>query len=123
MIVRNLGDVVGGVHDVTGEGWNSRRLLTAPDGMGYTVTDTIVFAGAAMELEYHRHLEACYCLSGEGTVEDLATGKVHEIGPGTLYALNLHDRHRVTATTEMRLVCCFTPALTGTESHGSDGGY
>ncbi len=123
MIVRQLSDVVGGVHDVKGDGWNSRRLLTAPDGMGYTMTDTVVTAGAVLELQYHRHLEACYCLSGEGTVEDLATGTVHPIGPGTLYAMNLNDRHRVRATTEIRLICCFTPALSGTESHGADGGY
>ncbi len=40
------------------------------------------------------HLEACYCLEGEGTVEELDSGTVHEIKPGTLYAMNQHDRRK-----------------------------
>ena len=48
MIVRSLDGVIGSAHDVTGPGWNSRRLLTAKDGMGYTMTDTLIFAGAEM---------------------------------------------------------------------------
>lgn len=123
MIVRTLAEVTGGAHDVTGPGWQSRRLLTQPDGMGYTMTDTIIRAGAEMELEYRNHLEACYCLSGEGEVVDLAAGVVHPIRPGTIYALDKHDRHVLRARTEMRLVCCFTPALAGTEKHGKHGGY
>lgn len=123
MIVRTLAEVTGGAHDVTGPGWQSRRMLTAPDGMGYTVTDTIIRAGAEMELEYRNHLEACYCISGEGDIRDHATGVVHEIRPGTIYALDQHDRHTLRASVEMRLVCCFTPALSGAEKHGKDGGY
>ena len=37
-------------------------------------------------------------------IEDLSTGTVHELRPGTLYALNNHDRHRLLARTRMRLV-------------------
>jgi L-ectoine synthase len=122
MIVRSLDEVTGGAHDVTGPGWQSRRLLTAPDGMGYTMTDTIIRAGAEMELEYKNHLEACYCLSGTGEVVEVATGTTHPIRPGTIYALDRHDRHilRAAATGDMRLVCCFAPALAGTERHGRD---
>ena len=123
MIVRSLTDVVGSNFDVMGPGWNSRRLLTAPDGMGYTMTDTLIFAGAEMTLEYHNPLEACYCITGTGEIKDHATGEVHEIAPGTIYGLNNHDLHTLRATTEMRLICCFTPALTGTEVHKADGGY
>jgi L-ectoine synthase len=123
MIVRTLAEVTGGAHDVSGPGWQSRRLLTQPDGMGYTMTDTIIHAGAEMELEYKNHLEACYCISGAGDIRDHASGQVHQVAPGTIYALNRHDRHTLRASTEMRLICCFTPALTGTESHSKDGGY
>ncbi len=123
MIVRTLDEVTGTAHDVTGPGWQSRRLLTAPDGMGYTMTDTIIRAGAEMELEYRNHLEACYCLSGAGDIRDHATGVLHEIRAGTIYALDKHDRHTLRASGDMRLVCCFTPALSGTERHGKDGGY
>lgn len=125
MIVRTLEDIAGTAHDVTGPGWQSRRLLTGPDGMGYTMTDTIIRAGAEMELEYANHLEACYCLSGEGDIRDHATGTLHPIRPGTIYALNRHDRHtlRCGPGGDMRLICCFTPALGGTERHGAGGGY
>ena len=125
MIVRTLEDVAGTAFDVEGPGWRSRRLLTQPDGMGYTMTDTLIRAGAEMVLEYRNHLEACFCISGQGEVVDLATGAVHPIRPGTIYALDKHDRHvlRCAPGADMRLICCFTPALTGTERHGADGGY
>lgn len=123
MIVRSIEDVQGSAHDVRGPGWISRRLLTAPDGMGYTMTDTVILAGAVMTLQYHNHLEACYCLSGSGEIEDHATGQVHSIVPGVIYALDKHDLHTLRAATEMWLICCFTPALTGTEVHKADGGY
>jgi L-ectoine synthase len=57
-----------------------------------------------MSIWYKNHLEACYVLEGEGTIEDLSTGTVHELGPGMLYALNNHDRHRLRARTRMHLV-------------------
>jgi L-ectoine synthase len=118
MIVRSLQDVQGSPHDVSGPGWTSRRLLTARDGMGYTMTDTVIAAGAEMTLQYKGHLEACYCISGTGSVEDHATGTVHPLSPGVIYALDQHDLHTLRAVAEMRLVCCFTPALTGLERHG-----
>lgn len=125
MIVRTLEDVLGTSADVSGPGWTSRRLLLATDGMGYSLNDTIIEAGAEMTLEYKNHLEACYCVSGRGDVEDLATGAVHLIAPGTVYALDHHDRHtlRASADEDMRLVCVFSPALRGTETHGPDGSY
>ena len=125
MIVRDLSEVLGSGRDVSGLGWNSRRLLVRTDGMGYSLTDTIIDAGAEMTLEYKNHLEACYCVSGEGEVEDHATGKIYMIEPGTLYALDKHDRHTLRARTEseMRLVCVFNPPLDGSEVHGPDGSY
>jgi L-ectoine synthase len=86
-----------------------------------TLTDSILDAGFQMDLWQKNHFEACYCLEGEGTVEELDNGIVHEIGPGTLYAMNNHDRHRIRAKTRMRVVCTFYPALTGDEVHDADG--
>jgi L-ectoine synthase len=125
MIVRTLEDLAGTAFDVEGPGWRSRRLLTRTDGMGYTMTDTLIRAGAEMTLEYANHLEACFCISGAGEVVDHATGQTHPIRPGTIYALDQHDRHtlRCAAGGDMRLICCFTPALAGTERHGAGGGY
>ena len=44
----------------------SHRFLLEADGMGYTVTDTVVKAGTKSLIEYKNHLEACYCIEGSG---------------------------------------------------------
>ena len=123
MIVRSLGDVVGTERDVEGEGWRSRRLLLRRDGMGFSFHDTTVAAGEVLQLHYKHHLEACYCLEGEAELVDLASGERHAITPGTMYALDEHDRHTITVRREMRLVCVFNPALTGGEVHDADGSF
>jgi L-ectoine synthase len=86
--------------------------------MGYTVTDTIVRKGTTSRLEYKNHLEACYCIEGKGSVVEM-DGTEHEIVPGTIYALDKHDMHDLKASDDedLRLVCMFTPALTGDEAH------
>ena len=122
MIVRSLEDIVGTDRDLAGEGWRSRRLLLAADGLGYSLNDTVVAAGEELTLEYRHHLEACYCIDGEAEVTDLATGERHRIVPGTVYALDRHDRHRLRTEAGVRLICIFNPPLTGAEAH-VDGGY
>ncbi len=122
MIVRSLDEVTGTDRDVAGDGWLSRRLLLAGDGMGFSLHDTTVAADSELELEYRHHLEACYCVEGTAEIEDLATGQRHTIGPGTIYAVDRHDRHVLRVSTALRLVCVFNPALAGTERHVG-GGY
>lgn len=122
MIIRSLAEVTGTDRDVAWGNGQSRRLLLARDGMGYSVTDTIIDAGTASVLEYKRHLESCYCIEGEGEVEDMH-GNVFKVRPGTIYALDKHDKHVLRAITTMRLVCVFVPALEGAETHNlSNGG-
>ena len=123
MIVRTLDDVVGTDRDVAGGSWRSRRLLLRRDGLGFSLHDTTVAAGTELNLQYRHHLEACYCLEGEAELVDLATGERHAIGPGTMYALDAHDRHTLTVQQELRLVCVFNPALTGGETHDVDGSF
>lgn len=124
MIVRDNKDIVGSPREVKGEGWTSRRLLLKKDGMGFSFHETIIPAGAKLTLWYKNHLEAVYCVGGNGSVEDLATGEVHPIRDGVLYALNNHDRHILRGGTEdMRLICAFNPPVTGRETHDSDGSY
>jgi L-ectoine synthase len=117
MIIRRLPDV----KTVDWGNGISRRFLLASDGMGYTVTDTIVRAGTKSRLEYRRHLEACYCIHGLGQIVD-ADGQSHTIEPGTLYALDRHDPHFLIADPgdDLRLVCIFSPALHGDETHNLD---
>ena len=123
MIVRSLEDVVGSDRDVEGEGWRSRRLLLRRDQLGFSLHDTTVGAGTELSLQYKHHLEACYCLEGEAELVDLASGERHTIAPGTMYALDEHDRHTLTVQRDLRLVCVFNPALTGGEVHDADGSF
>lgn len=118
-----LEDVIGTDRDVHGETWNSRRLLLAADGMGYSVHDTIIHEGTTTEMWYKHHLEAVYCIEGKGTVETVADGKTHLIEAGTIYALDKHDHHILRAETRMRMVCVFNPPVAGNETHGPDGAY
>lgn len=123
MIIRSTAEVVGTDRDVAGEGWRSRRLLLRRDGMGFSLHDTTVEAGAELRLQYRHHLEACYCVEGEAEITDLASGQVHRITPGTVYALDAHDRHAISVLRDLRLVCVFNPALTGAETHDETGSF
>lgn len=123
MIVRTLDDVIGTEREVHAETWTSRRLSLADDGMGFSMHDTLIYAGTETEMCYQNHLEGVYCVEGEGSIEDLATGEVHPISPGTIYLLNANDRHIVRATTQLRLICTFNPPVTGREVHDENGAY
>ena len=115
MIVRKLDELVGTERDVAWGNGQSRRFLLEHDGMGYSLTDTIINAGTESRLSYENHLEACYCISGRGEVE--CGGSVYPIEPGTMYALDAHDEHVLRAFETLRLVCVFSPALRGPERH------
>jgi len=124
MKIVRLQDIIGTERDVEGPGWKSRRLLLKKDGMGFSFHETIIPAGTEHTFWYKNHLEAVYCVAGNGSIEDLATGEVHEITDGTLYALDNHDKHILRGGSEdMRLVCAFNPPVTGRETHDADGAY
>jgi L-ectoine synthase len=125
MIIRSLNEIKGTSREVRPEDdkWVSNRLLLKKDGMGFSFHDTTVFAGTELDVWFKNHLEACYCLEGEGEVETLSDGKTHPITPGTLYALDQHDKHILRAKTDLRLICIYNPALTGQEVHDEDGSY
>lgn len=123
MIIRRLKDILGTDAHIIGDAFESRRLLLARDALGYSLHDTLVRAGSEQHLEYKHHVESNYCISGEGEVENVATGEVFPLGPGTLYTLDRHERHIIRARTDLRFICIFTPALTGEEMHDSSGSY
>ena len=123
MIVRSLDDLIGTERDVQGPVWASRRFLLADDGAGFTLTETRVNAGVEQTMWYKHHIEANYIIEGEGEVENLETGETFPLKPGTMYTLDKHEKHKLTAKTDLRIVCVFTPALTGQEKHDKDGAY
>lgn len=123
MIVKTLNDVLGTTDEVKGGNWTSRRLILQDAGMGFSLHDTLIHAGTETLIWYKHHLEAVYCIAGEGEVEVLPEGRVHRIAPGTLYALDGHEKHLLRAREEMRMICVFNPPLTGREVHDEDGVY
>ena len=114
MLIRKLSDV----QTVEWGNGLSRRFLLEADGMGYTVTDTIVRQGTKSLIEYKNHIEACYCIEGSGSVIEM-DGTEHPIEVGTMYALDQRDPHYLLGgeNEDLRLVCMFTPALKGDEHH------
>ncbi|MED3648221.1 ectoine synthase [Halalkalibacterium halodurans] len=123
MKVVKLEDIIGTEQEVKGENWTSRRLLLKKDGMGYSVHDTIIKAGTETHIWYQNHLEAVYCIEGEGEVETVKDGKVWPIKANEIYALDEHDEHLLRAKTDMRMVCVFNPPITGKETHDENGVY
>jgi L-ectoine synthase len=123
MIVRRLEDVVGTDREVDAPTWTSRRLLLAGDGMGFSFHDTVIKTATTTHIHYRHHLEAVYCVGGEGWLEVVATGERIPLSAGTMYALDRHDEHHLHAERELRMICVFTPPLVGDEVHDADGVY
>ncbi len=123
MIIRDFHQAKSTNRRVADQQWESVRMLLADDGMGFSFHITTIAAGSEHTFHYKNHFESVYCISGTGSIEDLATGEVHDIRPGVMYALNLHDKHTLRCTTECVFACCFNPPVTGKEVHQADGSY
>ena len=123
MIVRRVEDLNGGESDITADNWRSRRLLLKKDGMGFSFHDTQIFPGTETRIWYKNHLEAVYCIEGEGELEDLTTGEKHALAPGTIYALDQNEKHILRTQTGLRMICVFNPPVNGAEVHDKDGAY
>jgi L-ectoine synthase len=123
MIVKNIQNIYGTDFEVSTAQWVSHRLLLEHDCMGFSMHDTKIYAGETLEMHYKHHQEAVYCIEGEGILHDLTNHKTYSITPGTLYALDGHEKHTLIAKTQMRMICVFNPALIGQEVHLPDGSY
>ena len=122
MIVRTLEEITDTERDVVADQWRAKRLFLRDDGIGFSLSETVVHGGAEMNLWYKHHNEACFVIEGEAEITERDTGRVHRIGPGSAYAPE-HDRHTIRVLETLRLVCVFNPALTGRETHDADGSY
>lgn len=112
------------VMEFTPGGFFSHRFLLEEDGLGYTVTRTVIPAAGPQRWHYPQHLESCYCVAGEGELVDLGTGERHKIVPDTLYSVDKHDKHTFEAIGgPVTLICVFTPALRGNEAHKAGHSY
>lgn len=124
MIVRNVKDVLGTDHEIITENWTSRRVLLADDRMGFSFHETVIFPGTETHIHYQNHLEAVWCIEGDGEIETIADGRKYALGPGVVYALDEHDEHWLRGGVEpLRVICVFNPPLTGREVHDESGVY
>jgi len=123
MIVRDKASLYGTDAEARGEGWETTRLLTGRDRMGFSLHETVISEGTELRLRYRHHREANYCLAGEGEVLDIASGTTWTLLPGTLYALERHDEHIVRALRgDLIMICVFNPPIYGDEVPET-GGY
>jgi len=124
MIVRNVKDVIGTEHEIRTKNWLSRRVLLKKDGMGFSFHETVIFPGTETRIHYRNHLEAVWCIDGDGEIETIADGRKYALGPGVVYALDQHDDHWLRGGKEaLRVICVFNPPLTGLEVHDEEGVY
>ena len=123
MIIRDYNEAKSTERRVDSDGWHSVRLLLKGDGMGFSFHITTIHAGSELRMRYAHHLESVYCIAGEGSIENLATGEIYAIRAGVLYALDRHDDHVLRATSAMTMACVFNPPVTGREVHDKNGSY
>ncbi|MCX5042777.1 ectoine synthase [Aldersonia sp. NBC_00410] len=125
MIVRTTAEITGTDRDVASEdgNWTSKRIVLGGDGVGFSFHETTIKAGSVNNFHYANHIEAVWVVEGEGTLTDLTNNETYELGPGSMYLLNGHERHRVEPRTQMRMFCVFNPPVTGREVHDENGVY
>jgi L-ectoine synthase len=115
MFISSITDVIGTDREVQGDGWTSRRVILAGEGMGYSVHETTVDAGSRLHLAYEHHRETVYCLEGRGTLLEVASAEAVALTPGSVYSAGMREEHILTCDTEMTFLCIFTPGLEGNE--------
>lgn len=125
MIVRTTAEITGTERDIASENgnWRSKRIVLGGDGVGFSFHETTIEAGTVNEFHYANHIEAVWLIEGEGSLTDLDNARTYELGPGSMYLLDGHERHRLEPRTRMRMMCVFNPPVTGAEVHDENGVY
>lgn len=123
MIVRTTDEITGTERDVAAGNWRSKRIVLGGDRVGFSFHETVIEPGTVNEFHYANHVEAVWLVEGGGTLLDRETGVEYPLAPGTMYLLDGNERHTVTTTTRMRMLCVFNPPVVGTEVHDENGVY
>lgn len=101
----------------------STRAITKEYNSLFSIHDTTIYEGQVLEICYQRHEEYVYVISGEGEIYNYDTQEAFKLEPNTIYHVNKNDKHRLTAKTDMRGICIFTPSCYGNEQHDENGSY
>jgi len=102
----------------------SNRILLEEDGMGYSLTKTVIEPEAGRVFQHYKnHAESCYCVSGRAILVNDRTKEEWVIESDTTYILDQNDPHWFEALETTVLICTFNPPLVGNETHQEDGSY
>ncbi len=74
----------------------SLGLILEEDGIDYSVHETTLEAGQRLQFQIWQAPGDGYCVSGAGTIEDVAAGRVVNLEPGVLYSVGIGDDHVAT---------------------------
>ena len=107
MIVRNLSSQK---PFITADGSEIRSILdhTNAPVKNQSLAEAIVPAGGSTTRHHHKASEEFYyILEGTGTME--IDGTVRQIGPGDAILIPPGSRHRISAESDLRFLCCCAP--------------
>jgi L-ectoine synthase len=125
MIVRTLDEIIknGDRHIKMAYG-ESRRFLLKADGMGFSLTDGLVYDGAEGRFWWKNHIMSNYFIEGEGEIEVLEPDrKTFQIRPGTMFACNKHEKFIIRVKKRVRNISIIIPPFMGQEIAGAGGIY
>ncbi|CAM5451520.1 L-ectoine synthase OS=Streptomyces fumanus OX=67302 GN=ectC PE=3 SV=1 [Streptomyces fumanus] len=113
MIVRSFKEIEGTdrhVRSASGT-WESKRIVLAKEKVGFSVHETILYAGTSTDMWYANHIEAVVCTKGDAELTDRETGKTYRITPGTMYLLDGHERHTLKVNEDFHCICVLHSSL------------
>jgi L-ectoine synthase len=123
LLVLNRDELENTKADYRTDNFRSIRIVRAKEKVGFSVHETIMYAGTVNDFWYANHVEAVFVYDGWGEITNKDTGETYALRPGSVYLLNNHDRHQVRPKTDMRTVCVFRPPLSGEEKHDERGTF
>nr|AMY57937.1 L-ectoine synthase C subunit [Streptomyces sp. WS024] len=125
MIVRSFKELEGtDRHIKSASGtWESKRIVLAPERVGFSLHETVLYARTETSPWYANHIEAVVCVEPAAALTPDETGEKHAITPGTMYLLPGHERHTMRIKQDFRCICVFPPPVTGREDHDENGVY
>jgi len=125
MIVRSVAEyqASGRMVGLAGGQATSTRLITAQDGMGFSLAFVTLERGLSFDLWYKHHWETNVVLAGSARLSDTGRGDSWELDHDSVYLVGPTDRHRLEAHTPIEVLSVFCPAVNGDEVHDADGSY
>lgn len=102
-------------HEVKRDDLSSVLLLLKSDGLGFTVARTMIHPAKDFEPFHDKdHVQAYYCIRGNGTVKD-SRGNETKITPGFFFAADKTEKHWIKAKNTLVLLCTISPAIAANE--------